>query len=156
VKGDGDLARRLSEEAITLDTEHAPAHQWHLPKSLFDTRHTAALAVVLTGDVEAAGDPLHGGACDCQPARSVRASVHRRSNRARSLWPDGRRMSIGRSHSSARVRRTAHRGSVRKRWMLMEATSTYSITPAKSWEGALPSSTLTADSCPIRRRLSSP
>jgi predicted ATPase/class 3 adenylate cyclase len=54
VKGEGDLARRLSEEAIALDMQHAAAHQWHLPKSLFDTRHTAALAAVLTGDVEAA------------------------------------------------------------------------------------------------------
>ncbi len=54
VKGDGDLARRLSEEAIALDMEHASAHQWHLPKSLFDTQHTAALAAVITGDVEAA------------------------------------------------------------------------------------------------------
>jgi predicted ATPase/class 3 adenylate cyclase len=54
VRGDGDLARRLSEEALALDVRHAAAHGWHLPKSLFDTRHTAALAAVLTGDVESA------------------------------------------------------------------------------------------------------
>ena len=56
VKGEGDLARQLSEEAMKIDTGYAEAHQWHLPKPLFDTRHTAALAAVLTGDLEAAAE----------------------------------------------------------------------------------------------------
>ncbi len=56
VNGHGERARTLSEEALRLDAEHSAAHGWYLPKSLFDTRHTAALAAVLTGDVDSAAE----------------------------------------------------------------------------------------------------
>ena len=56
VNGHGERARRLSDEALRLDAEHSAAHGWYLPRSLFTTRHTAALAAILTGDVESAAE----------------------------------------------------------------------------------------------------